>query len=232
MPPLRKAQNFTKIKDRSLSEQAYEAMRTSIVEGQIEPGGRVVEYRVAEELGISRAPVREALRRLVEEHLVVEQPRYGTFVRELSASDFVDIYNARIAVETAAARLVARGRFDLTAADDLIAEMFAAARRRQRAKVVNLELEVHLAICAATGNPFLDASFRSLSGVIRLALALDDQSYANLDDIAAEHPPLLDALRSGDEERAARSMHQHIVASIDPVLQRLGGSRDAILGVT
>ena len=95
--------------------------------------------------------------------------------------------------------------------------------------MVNLELQVHQQLCDITGNAFLSAAFHSLSGPIRLALGLDDAGYSDLQDVAAEHPPLLDAIRSGDEHVAARTIHEHIVASIEPVLERLNGTREAVL---
>ena len=221
--------SLERLTDRSLTDQAYSAIRDSILDGRFGLGERIVEYKVAEDLGISRAPVREALRRLVEEQLVTERPRYGTFVREITAQDFVDIYNARIAIETAAMRLAARTQPKLTAIEKTIDEMASAARRKQASRVVNLELQVHQQLCDVTGNPFLSSAFHSLSGPIRLALGLDDEGYPDLQDVAAEHPPLLDAIRSGDERNAARTIHEHIVASIEPVLERLNGSREGVL---
>jgi DNA-binding GntR family transcriptional regulator len=223
--------SLERLTDRSLTDQAYSAIRDSILDGRFGLGERIVEYKVAEDLGISRAPVREALRRLVEEQLVTERPRYGTFVREITAQDFVDIYiyNARIAIETAAIRLAARTQPELTAIEKTIDEMASAARRKQASRVVNLELQVHQQLCDVAGNPFLSSAFHSLSGPIRLALGLDDEGYPDLQDVAAEHPPLLDAIRSGDERKAARTIHEHIVASIEPVLERLNGSREGVL---
>lgn len=221
--------SLDRLVDSSLTQQAYSAIRNSILDGRFSLGERVVEYRVAEELGISRAPVREALRRLVDEQLVTERPRYGTFVREITAQDFVDIYNARISIETAAMRLATRTQPALTAIEKTIDDMAGAARRKQASRVVNLELQVHQQLCDVTGNAFLSSAFHSLSGPIRLALGLDDAGYPDLRDVAAEHPPLLDAIRSGDERLAARTIHEHIVTSIEPVLERLNGTREAVL---
>lgn len=213
----------------SLAELAHREIRESIVSGAFRMGDQIVETRVAEQLGISRAPIREALRRLAEERLVVERPRHGTFVREITARDFIDIYNVRIAIETAAIRLATRLRAATEPIEQTIEAMQGAAERGDAQEVINLELRVHHQICEASGNEHLAAVFAGLSGQIRLALALDDADYEDLSDIVAEHPPLLGALRAGDEDRAAAVLQQHILSSVGPVLRRLGGDPDDLL---
>src|SRR5260221_8801210 len=85
---------------RKLADLAYDAIHASIVGGGFAMGERLVETKLAAELGMSRAPVREALRRLLEEGLVVERPHHGMFVRSFAAHEIVDLYNVRLALET------------------------------------------------------------------------------------------------------------------------------------
>jgi DNA-binding GntR family transcriptional regulator len=208
---------------------AYESIRQSIIDGRYAMGEHIVESGVASELGISRAPVREALKRLTQEGLAVEQPRRGTFVREISAKDFIDIYNVRLAVEGAAVRLVVRKQAALDKIESTIAKLSKAASKGDVARTVGLELKIHEQICEASGNAYLVSVFQSLLGPVNLALGLDDAAYENLEDVTAEHVALLDALRSGDAGAAERAMHQHIVATVGPVLQRLGGDPSELL---
>jgi DNA-binding GntR family transcriptional regulator len=213
----------------SLAELAYESIRESVLSGRFAMGERIVEARIAEELGTSRAPVREALRRLGEERLVVERPRYGSYVREISAGDFIDIYNLRIALETAAIRLVTRRQPSLGPIEDTIRRMDRAASAGQMNKVLDLELAVHQEICEASGNSYLAAAFHSVAGPVRMALGVDAVDNQTPAEIAAEHPPLLEAIRSGDEDHAAATIRNHIVASVGPVLERLGGRVEDLL---
>jgi DNA-binding GntR family transcriptional regulator len=213
----------------SLAELAHHAIRESILSGSIPMGERIVETRVAEQLGISRAPIREALRRLAEERLVVERPRRGTFVREITAADFIDIYNVRIAIETGAIRLATRRGASTKTIEETIDEMSGAAERGDEQDVINLELRVHHQICEASGNEHLVALFNSLAGQIRLALALDDSGYEDLRDIVVEHLPLVEVLQSGDEDAAAAMVQQHILSTVGPVLERLGGDPSGLL---
>lgn len=213
----------------SLAELAYRSIRDSIVAHRFGAGERLVEARLAEELGISRAPVREALRRLADEHLVVERPRQGTFVREFTADDFIDIYNLRMAIETAAIRLLTRRGQGIEPLEAILEDMRRAASRRRPEEVAGLEFRLHETLCELSGNAYLTVVFRSLAAQIRVALALDDAQYTDLHDIVAEHVPVLEAIRSGDERRAAAVLQQHILATVGPVLARLGGSPDALL---
>lgn len=214
----------------SLVQIAYEAIRSTILEGKYEPGEHLVETRIAEELATSRAPIREAFRRLEQEGLVEKKPRRGFFVREMTAQDFVDIYNVRIAIECAAARLVARRRPSLAAIEQTIGILHDAARRGDVTATVDLELLVHQQICDASGNAFLASVFRSVAGPTRMALAMDDAAYEHLEDAATEHIPLLAALRGGDGDAAAAALYDHIVSTVSGVLTRLGGDERDLLG--
>jgi DNA-binding GntR family transcriptional regulator len=213
----------------SLVHIGYDAIRSRILEGQYALGEHLVESRIATQLATSRAPIREALRQLEREGIVEQKPRRGFFVRDITAQDFVDIYNVRIAIECAAARLVARRRPPLDAIEATVKQLHKAARRGKVSAVVDLELAVHQQICDASGNGYLASTFRSVSGPARMALALDDAAYENLEDAATEHVPLLEALKSGDPDHAADAIYEHIVSTVAPVLARLGGNQEDLL---
>lgn len=221
---------LARLAPQSLAELAYRSIRESILTHRFAAGERLVETRLAEELGVSRAPVREALRRLAEEHLVVERPRQGTFVRAFSADDFVDIYNLRIAIEVAAIRLLTRRGEDIAPLEAILEDMRGAASGGRPDEVAELEFHFHQTLCDLSGNEHLSVVFRSLAAQIRVALALDDAEYTNLGDIVAEHEPVLEAIRSGVERRAAVALQHHVLATVGPVLDRLGGSPDGLLG--
>ena len=214
----------------SLADGAYEAIRGSIIRGDFGPGDRLVETRLAAEMGVSRAPVREALKRLVEEQLVVERPRYGTFVREFTDRDFADIYNLLGAMESLAARLIVRGSVPLGPLRELVEEMGRAAKEGDFVGVVDAEVRFHEELCAVAGNRYLSSVFHSLSGLVRMALSLDDATYEDLADVATEHVPLLEALGSGEEARAVFAVQSHLCATIGGGgISRLGGNPEDVL---
>jgi DNA-binding GntR family transcriptional regulator len=216
----------------SLVALAYDSIRQSVLAGQFKPGDHLVESRIAVELEISRAPVREAMQRLTQEGLAVERPRRGFFVREISAKDFVDIYNTRIAIEGTAVRLAVLAEADLAPIERTVESLAKAARRGDVPRTVDLELRVHEQICEASENQYIVLTFRSLAGPIRVALGMDDASYENLEDVATEHLPLLEAMKSGNADLAASSMEDHIVSTVGPVLERLGGNPEDLVTQT
>jgi DNA-binding GntR family transcriptional regulator len=108
--------------------------------------------------------------------------------------------------------------------------MGAAARKRQVAKAVELEFRVHEQLCELSKNQYMVSVFRSLAGPVRMALGLDDAAYEQLEDLVPEHETLLDALRTGDGEHAAAALRDHIVSTVGPVLDRLGGDPARLLG--
>lgn len=226
-------QRLGKLDQGSLSERVYETLRSSIISGRFAPGERLVENDLAEDLGVSRAPVREAFRKLADEQLVEERPRYGTYVREFSAKDFVDTYNLVSAIESLAVRLIVRQQSSLEPLESIVDRMSEAAERGDLHQVVEIELEFHRRLCSAAGNYQLDNVFRLLSGMAGMALSLDDATYEDIRQIAAEHRPLLDTLRdaasTGREEQAVYAIRSHIRASLGEVMSRLGGDPSEVL---
>lgn len=193
----------------------------------------MIEDNLAEDLGVSRAPVREAFRRLANEQLVVERPRHGTYVREFTAKDFVDIYNLLSAIESLAVRLIVRDKISLEPLRDIVEEMTEAAENGDLSRVVEIELDFHRELCSVAGNNHLENVFRLLSGLVGIALSLDDAAYQNVADIAAEHYPLLqrieEAINTGDEKRAVFTVRSHIRNSLGEVMTRLGGDPADVL---
>jgi DNA-binding GntR family transcriptional regulator len=230
----RDKRRLERLEQGSLSERAYNAIRNSIISGRFEPGERLIETELAEDLGVSRAPIREAFRKLADEQLVVEQPRYGTYVREFSARDFVDIYNLLSAIESLAVRLIVHNRASLKPLKRIAEQMTRAAEEGELHRVVEIELQFHRELCSAADNQYLDAVFWLLSGLVGMALSLDDAAYRNMIDIASEHFPLLEALEeaiaTGNEEQAVFAIRSHIRASIGEVMTRLGGDPSDVLG--
>jgi DNA-binding GntR family transcriptional regulator len=213
----------------SIVELAYNSIRGSILAGQFKPGEHLVEAKIAKELEISRAPVREAMQRLSREGLAIEKPRRGMFVREIEGPDLVDIYNARIAIECAAVRLAVINGASLAPIEATMAALEKAAHADEFSETVDLELQIHEKICEASGNVYMALIFRTLAGPVRVAIGMDNANYEHIEYVATEHLPLLDAMRAGDAELAARTMHAHIVSTVGPVLERLGGDPAKLL---
>ena len=196
---------------RSLTEDAADRIREQILTGGFRQGEHLVETRIAQQLNISRGPVREAFKLLRAEGLLQEEPRRGSFVVRMAPEDVRGIYGLRAAIEGRAAKVVA-ARHDLPALDHLASLVDAideAVARNEASAVFAADLAFHAALVTAAGNPSLEEVFSRYVPRMRALLRLDEHVYRRLDDIAKEHRPLVEAIRQGDAARAAALAEEH-----------------------
>jgi GntR family transcriptional regulator of gluconate operon len=196
---------------RSLAEDAADRIREQILAGGFAQGEHLVESKIAEQLNISRGPVREAFKLLRAEGLLTEEPRRGTFVVSLTADDVREIYGLRAALEGRAARLLARRR-DLETLDELrrLADQIDLAVATGDAVAVSrADLAFHEGLCELCGNSRILDVFRRYVPTLRALLRLDERVLDSLDEVSLQHRPFVDAIASGDENLAARLLIDH-----------------------
>jgi GntR family transcriptional regulator, gluconate operon transcriptional repressor len=211
----------------TLGVRAADAIRRLIATGQLAGGERLIEARIAEQLGISRGSVRDALWLLRGQGLIRDEPRRGSFVAELTAQDVRDIYDLRKAVELAAVRvLVERPPAEsLERLERAIAAMQGDGYDAVR--VAEADLGFHSAICAATGNSRLHDVYVRHSSELLILLRMDEEKIRHQPDtIAGEHKYLLDALLSGDQAAAEAAFRTHLDEARDRVAAYVAGSRE------
>ncbi|MBB3039185.1 GntR family transcriptional regulator [Hoyosella altamirensis] len=194
------------------ADRAYEIVRERLIMLDIRPGEPINDDRLADEMGFGRTPVREALKRLERERLVVAYPRRGTFATGVDMTDLSDISEIRKQLEPSAAARAARSasletRDRLSALADEIADISPDEDPRE---VLRKDIRVHREIYRAAGNPYLEDILVSLdSHATRIwCLFLD-----RLPDVAShvvEHVALLRAIVDGDEETAAKLTLSHV----------------------
>jgi GntR family transcriptional regulator of gluconate operon len=209
-----------------LPELCYRAIRDWLLTGRFDMGERLNESRIAQELGVSRGPVREAVRRLRHDGLVVDRPRQGAFVRCFGAQDVKNIYNLRMAIETTAARLVIQRQAGTDGLEEIVARMAKAAAEGDAAACVDIEFAFHERLCALSGNQYLLDAFRMVSGPVRVAMSLDNASLPELSNLPGEHIRLVEMLRAGDESAVAAEIEAHIMAHFAELLEKLGATTD------
>jgi GntR family transcriptional regulator, gluconate operon transcriptional repressor len=212
----------------TLGMQAAEAIRRLIADGHLVGGDRLIEARIAEQLGISRGSVRDALWLLRGQGLVRDEPRRGSFVAEITAQDVRDIYDLRIAVELAAVRvLMQRPRAESFARLEQAIEAMRA-EGRDPARAAEADLGFHSAICAASGNSRLHDVYVRHASELLILLRLDEEKLGHgPDSIADDHKILLDALLSGDLAVAEAAFRTHLDEARDRVAGYVAQSRDA-----
>ncbi|MBY5460896.1 GntR family transcriptional regulator [Rhizobium leguminosarum] len=209
--------NISVIQRHSVADQVYFDLRTKILSGQIAQGERIVEASIAKSLGISRAPVREAVNRLTEAGLLESRTHYGTSVIQMSTETIRELYAVRNAIEALAIRAVAERHTseDMKSLRDLIKTMSGFAGNGDLPGLVDAELEFHEALWRMAKNPYIEKVAGLLFDHLRLALTVDNAGYKNLMDVAQEHEPLVQAIESGDPHKAAAALTEHIMTSLE-----------------
>lgn len=201
-----------------LSDQVYELILASILDGTRAPGTRVVESEIARQLGISQAPVREAVKRLVHAGLVVSVPRHGSYVTEISPAEFAMARTMRASIEAEAARVAVSevSAEDLEGLRGVVSRMQKAMDADDRAAFRALDVEFHRTVIAATRRSVLARLWDTLEPMLVSQRAIGDPAY--LGDrmrVVAWHSDLIDALAGGDADAAATAFAEHASGALD-----------------
>jgi len=206
-----------------LSLQVYEELRDRIVRGRLQPGDRLNEARLAQDMGLSRAPVREAVQRLRQEGLVTIKPRHGPIVAEITAADATHLYQVRCALEELAVILLLNREPSpgLEALDEAVSAMQRASLANDLEQVVEQDVRFHEALCDLSGNPLLVRIYQTISAQFRIAVMQDDARANRLPEIAADHAQLLEAIRQRNIASATPNLREHILSSLPTLVARL-----------
>ena len=192
-----------------LRQRLKDVLLRRILGGAYESGDRLVELRIAQEFGTSQAPVREALRDLEATGLVISKPRRGTYVAEVLSEGLREIYAVRGALEEQATRLATiKQSCDLATLELELQGMRVAAAANDHAGVVEHSVKFHRAIVEAAGNRLLTNLWLSLNIETRTTITLLVEGI-DLMETADSHRQIIDAIASGDSERASRVAREH-----------------------
>ena len=205
-----------KVDRRSLREQAIELLREYIVSGRIPPGTKLVEREVADLMGISRAPVRDALRELESEGLVVTRSG-GRYVIKLTQQDVRELYQVRLVLERLAVELAAQHRSpERDAALNVRLEaMRAAVVQRDRSKHIAADVEMHWLVWRQANNRYLLRMLSSMIGPIFMFVANNAGAF-DWHETLALHEEMAASVIACDAQLAAQSIERHL----DNALQR------------
>jgi DNA-binding GntR family transcriptional regulator len=195
-----------------LREQVKDLLLQRIASGELKPGDRIVETRVAAELGTSQAPVREALRDLELLRLVESEPFKGARVRGFGNAELVEVFPVRAALEELAAKeATKRLAGDVSGLEAEIDAMRDAARRGDINALVRHDIAFHRLVVEAAGNPILEQCWKSLGIEGPITITLYGTSVEP-EEAAELHAPLIDAIRSGKPGAAGRAARRHVEA--------------------
>lgn len=202
---------------RTLREQCLSSLRTAITDGTLATGTRLVETELGSAFGVSRGTVREALRHLQQEGLVIKSDR-GLAVRVFTTQEIRDIFTVRAAIESAAVEtLCARPN-----RDDDVAQLREALDRVRAAEgdvseQAEADLAFHLLLCTLSDNSMLVRTWEFLSGHIRATVMHAGRENALHNMSATRHQPIIDAIAAGDADQGRRVVTEHMAEAADRV---------------
>ncbi|HLS68418.1 MAG TPA: GntR family transcriptional regulator [Kiloniellales bacterium] len=209
---------FEPIEQRNLVEYVAEELTRAIIAGRIRPGQRLGDARIARQMGISRAPVREAARLLEQRGLLISQPNRGFSVRCPTLQELDELYGLRLCLERYAAREMLKQPRDFEKPlNRQFERLLQVARSGDSSALFQEDFRFHLLLCELSGNRRLHVLFSDLAAEMHLIIALIGGILNDAEQLALTHQPLLEAALARDGERLERELDHHVMAAWEEV---------------
>lgn len=187
-------------------------LRNAIANGDFAPGVQLAEAEIANKLGVSRGPLREAMQRLTQEGLLISHRNRGLFVVSMEKTDFEDMYLARTAVERAAIGRLAE--LDATASADalldVVQQMEDCAGDPNGARMVEADMRFHERLVLLSGSPRLRRIHKTLLTETKMCMRAPQGTYGSADQRIVEHRDIAEAIGRADTETADKLMIEHM----------------------
>ncbi|HUN10129.1 MAG TPA: GntR family transcriptional regulator [Aggregatilineales bacterium] len=205
--------SLVQIHNKSLREHVLEMLHGAIVNGELKPGQALVEAELASQLGVSRAPVREAINILATQGLVEVVPYRGTTVKKLSRKDVEELYSVRSLMEGYAIQQIILSERTAQVVSDLrevCKGMQQAADEGDLRAVNEIDRDFHDTLVAACGNDLLLSMWSTVSMRVRQVMSLRNRRKGDLQAIARNHVEIVEIIASKNLEKALALIHHHI----------------------
>ncbi|WP_212823036.1 GntR family transcriptional regulator [Catellatospora sp. TT07R-123] len=205
---------------RSLPENVYLLLRRRILNNELPAGQRLIETNLAEELGVSRSTIREALRQLSFDGLVDISPRRHSVVTRMAYEDIRDACYARYVLEAGAARSVGERQEMVAKMQAVVARMGAAAREGDVASMIDLDTEFHACIIDASGRNRLGSLWRTLDAQMgALMRSSIDRQHIDLVETVRRHQLVVDVFGKGGIDEMVQALEEHYLGAVDGMAQ-------------
>lgn len=218
----KKENNRPQLVKKVLSEQIKEQLMEDLLNKKYKEGDRLVESAIAREFNVSQAPVREAIKSLVEMELLNFEPYKGITVRSFSTKDIYEVFQVRASLESLAARLAVNkiSPKDIEKLEQLSEKMVECAQRNDIINRISYNHQFHDVIIKASGNKLIGRLSRNLRFA---SWSHTSGAITNIDNIgiAKRHTLIIEALRSGDPDKAEKVMKDHILNSLEGLVKKL-----------
>jgi DNA-binding GntR family transcriptional regulator len=213
--------SLRQIENQSLSDQAAAILRRAILNGQFKPGAELNETDLAEQLGTSRGPIREALRILNTEGLAETVPYHGTRVRSFTLKDIEELYSMRVLMETFAVRRIIdkQDNDGIAALRTHYEGMVAAAAENDFQKLNELDRTFHDSLIATSDHKLMKSLWQMVAMRVQQIMALNNRRISDLHQIATNHLLIIEQIEAGETEIACSLLEDHIVTAGDVLVE-------------
>ncbi|MFA6505018.1 MAG: GntR family transcriptional regulator [Treponemataceae bacterium] len=200
----------------SLADQVYDNLKLLILSGTLKGGERIPEEQVAQQFGVSRTPIREALKRLAEYGLVSLRPRLNATVTSITKQEAADIGRVRLALEVLAVESIMQDKIGslVDTLQRLAAECQYCFAVNERAKAFEKDSEFHIALVSCAGNKILTETYERLDARIQLLRITQHLTSEELLPYAAQHIELIRSLREENKDKTRKLLELHIMHDI------------------
>lgn len=206
------ARVFSKQKRSTLMNKALQEIREAIRKGRLKAGDRLIETQLAEEMQISRFPIREALRYLEKEGLVETKPFKGTYVAQLTEKDMQELYSLRSAIEELAVRILIE-QIDgkkIDRLESIFQSMEKASKDDDLDRLISEDFRFHQTICELSGHRKLLELWLTLENQLRVFLTIEKNLFGNSFQFIATHRPILEAIKGRKTRPAQKAIRSHL----------------------
>lgn len=211
--------NFDIQSHRPLREIVYEELRNLILTGKIKPGTRMMEIELAEDMGVSRTPIREAIRKLEKEGLVIIEPRKGAYASEVSVKDMEDILEVRANLEGLAAYLAAERMTDAEkqALGEIKEKFRQAVAEGNMADMISIDTKFHHMIVESSRNNHLIHMVEQLQELVLRFRYIYYKDFKRAEDMIPEHKRIFEEIVNGNGANARFEAFNHIDKLMDMI---------------
>lgn len=208
-----------------LREVVFETIRNAIISGSLKPGERLMEVQMAERLGVSRTPIREAIRKLELEGLIIMLPRKGAFVADLSVKDLTEVLEIRAALEGLAAGLAVTriSEAEIEELEIITLKFNKAIESDNVEELIALDIQFHEALFKATRNERLVQLNSNLREQVQRFREMYLKKANRSKETAKEHNDLLEAISSRDIGKAEKLARKHVETTENAILKMMEG---------
>ena len=203
------------IDNKPLRERILDILRDAIVSGEMRPGQPLVEMELASQLGVSRAPLREALQTLSREGLIETTPYKGTIVRHLTKRDIEELYSLRSTLEIFALQriMTLNNAASVQRLQTIFEQMLAAAQSGDLKAVNNIDRDFHDTLIELSQHHLLAQTWSVVSLRVRQVMALTNRRNSDITRIAYNHLPIINAIANQNEAEAILLLREHVASS-------------------